>query len=274
MFKLFKMKKYLQFSFFLVLAITVIAIAIFAPYIAPKDPYYAVMTDSLKAPSKEYLFGSDVLGRDLFSRIIYGTRYSLFMTLTLVAIVFAFGTFIGIISGYFGGLIDTIIMRIGDMMVSFPGLILAIAIAGLLGPSVVNAIIAISAVTWVKYARLSRSMVLKIKEELYIEAAKVTGSKTSQILFKYILPNMFSMMLVTAVSDIGALMLEIAALSFLGFGAQPPTPEWGAMLNEGRTYLAKAPWLMIYPGMAIVVVVVIFNMLGDSFRDIIDIKTE
>lgn len=274
MFKLFKMKKYLQFSFFLVLAIIVIAIAIFAPYIAPKDPYYAVMTDSLKAPSKEYLFGSDVLGRDLFSRIIYGTRYSLFMTLTLVTIVFAFGTFIGIISGYFGGLVDTIIMRIGDMMVSFPGLILAIAIAGLLGPSVVNAIIAISAVTWVKYARLSRSMVLKIKEELYIEAAKVTGSKTSQILFKYILPNMFSMMLVTAVSDIGALMLEIAALSFLGFGAQPPTPEWGAMLNEGRTYLARAPWLMVYPGMAIVIVVIIFNMLGDSFRDIIDVKTE
>lgn len=271
---MFKLKKHIQFTIFLILALIIIMVAIFAPYIAPKDPYYAVMIDSLKAPSKEYFFGTDVLGRDLLSRIIYGTRYSLFMTLTLIAIVFFIGTFLGIISGYFGGIIDTIIMRVGDMMVSFPGLILAIAIAGLLGPSVINAIIAIAAVTWVKYARLSRAMVLKIKQELYIEAAKVTGSKTYSILFKYILPNMFTLMLVTAVSDIGALMLEIAALSFLGFGAQPPTPEWGAMLNEGRTYLARAPWLMIYPGMAIVIVVIIFNMLGDSFRDIIDVKTE
>lgn len=271
---MFVIKKHLQFIFFLILALIIITIAVFAPYIAPKDPYHAVMTDSLKAPSAEYIFGTDILGRDLFSRIIYGARYSLFMTLTLIFIVFLIGTFLGIISGYFGGLIDSMIMRIGDMMVSFPGLILAIAIAGLLGPSVVNAIIAISAVTWVKYARLSRAMVLKIKSEVYIEAAKVTGSKTLDILLKYILPNMFTLMLVTAVSDIGALMLEIAALSFLGFGAQPPTPEWGAMLNEGRTYLARAPWLMIYPGMAIVIVVVIFNMLGDSFRDILDVKTE
>lgn len=267
-------RKNLQFTFFLILAIAVVLVAVFAPYVAPKDPFEAIMTDSLKAPSAQYLFGTDILGRDLLSRIIYGTRYSLFMTMALIVVVFLLGTSLGIISGYFGGIIDTIIMRIGDMMVSFPGLILAIAIAGLLGPSVVNAIIAISAVTWVKYARLSRSMVIKIKQELYIEAAKVTGSKSRDILFKYILPNMFTMMLVTAVSDIGALMLEIAALSFLGFGAQPPIPEWGAMLNEGRTYIARAPWLMIYPGMAIVTVVVIFNMLGDNFRDIIDIKSE
>lgn len=268
------LRNHLQFTFFLFLALLIIAIAIFAPYISPKDPFEAIMTDSLKAPSAQYLFGTDILGRDLLSRIIYGTRYSLFMTMALIVIVFCLGTFLGIIAGYFGGWIDNIIMRLGDMMVSFPGLILAIAIAGLLGPSVINAIIAISAVTWVKYARLSRAMVLKVKQELYIEAAKVTGSRTFDILFKYILPNMFTMMLVTAVSDIGALMLEIAALSFLGFGAQPPIPEWGAMLNEGRTYLAKAPWLMIYPGMAIVTVVVVFNMLGDSFRDIIDIKMD
>ncbi|MBR8732501.1 MAG: nickel transporter permease [Fusobacterium necrophorum] len=267
-------KKHLQFTFFLILAILVIGIALLAPHIAPKDPFEAIMTDSLLPPSSQYLFGTDILGRDLFSRIIYGTRYSLFMTLTLILVVFLLGTFLGILAGYFGGLADTIIMRIGDMMVAFPGLILAIAIAGLLGPNVINAIIAISAVTWVKYARLSRSMVLKIKQELYIEAAKVTGSKSKHILFHYILPNMFSMMLVTAVSDIGALMLEIAALSFLGFGAQPPIPEWGAMLNEGRTYLARAPWLMIYPGFAIVIVVIIFNMLGDAFRDVIDVKTE
>lgn len=268
------MRKHFQFTFFLILAILVIGIALFAPQIAPKDPFEAIMTDSLLPPSSQYLFGTDILGRDLLSRIVYGTRYSLFMTLTLIIVVFLLGTFLGLLAGYFGGIVDTVIMRIGDMMVAFPGLILAIAIAGLLGPNVINAIIAISAVTWVKYARLSRSMVLKIKQELYIEAAKVTGSKSKHILFHYILPNMFTMMLVTAVSDIGALMLEIAALSFLGFGAQPPIPEWGAMLNEGRTYLSRAPWLMIYPGFAIVIVVIIFNMLGDAFRDLIDIKTE
>lgn len=267
-------KKNSQFTFFLILALLIFIIAIFAPYIAPKDPFEAIMADTLKSPSKEYIFGTDILGRDLFSRIIYGTRYSLFMTLALVSIVLALGSILGIVSGYFGGMTDNIIMRLGDMMVSFPGLILAIAIAGLLGPSIVNAIIAISAVTWVKYARLARSMVLKIKQELYIEAAKVTGSKNINILFKYVLPNMFTMMLVTAASDIGALMLEIAALSFLGFGAQPPTPEWGAMLNEGRTYFARAPWLMLYPGFAIVIVVIVFNMLGDNFRNIMDVKSE
>lgn len=267
-------KKHLEFSIYLILAIIIVIIAIFAKEIAPKDPLETVMTESLKAPSAKYLFGTDVLGRDLLSRVIYGTRYSLFMTLILITIVLTIGTFLGIISGYFGGIVDTIIMRIGDMMVSFPGLILAIAIAGLLGPSVTNAIIAISSVTWVKYARLSRSIVIKIKTELYIEAAKVIGTKNKNILLKYIFPNMFTLMLVTAVSDIGALMLEVAALSFLGFGAQPPIPEWGAMLNEGRTYLASAPWLMIFPGLAIVIVVVVFNMLGDSFRKVMDVKKE
>ena len=256
------------------MAIIIILIAIFAKQIAPKDPLHAVMDKPLHGPDKTNLLGTDILGRDILSRIIYGTRYSLFMTLVLVAVVFVLGTTLGLIAGYFGGFIDTLIMRLADMMVSFPGIILAIAIAGLLGPSMTNAIIAISAVTWPKYARLSRSMVLKIKKELYVEAAKLTGSTDRHILAKYILPNMFTLMLVTAISDIGALMLEIAALSFLGFGAQPPTPEWGAMLNEGRTYLAKATWLMLYPGIAIVIVVVTFNMLGDSIKDLIDIKEE
>jgi len=256
------------------MAIIIILIAIFAKEIAPKDPLDAVMDKPLHGPDKTNLLGTDILGRDILSRIIYGARYSLFMTLVLVAVVFVLGTTLGLIAGYFGGLVDTLIMRLADMMVSFPGIILAIAIAGLLGPSMTNAIIAISAVTWPKYARLSRSMVLKIKKELYVEAARLTGSRNKEILFRYILPNMVTLMLVTAISDIGALMLEISALSFLGFGAQPPIPEWGAMLNEGRTYLAKAPWLMLYPGMAIVIVVVVFNMLGDNIKDLIDIKEE
>ena len=267
-------KGHKQFIFFLVMAIIIVLIAIFVKQIAPKDPLQAVMDKPLHSPDKVNLLGTDILGRDILSRIIYGTRYSLFMTLVLVGTVFTLGTTLGLLAGYFGGIIDTLIMRLADMMVSFPGIILAIAIAGLLGPSMTNAIIAISSVTWPKYARLSRSMVLKIRKELYIEAAKLTGSKDKDILFKYILPNMLTLMLVTAISDIGALMLEISALSFLGFGAQPPIPEWGAMLNEGRTYLAKAPWLMLYPGMAIVIVVVVFNMLGDNIKDLIDIKEE
>lgn len=264
--------KKIQLITFLILAILVVVVAILAPYIVPKDPFLAEMGKSLQKPSAEHIFGTDILGRDLFSRVIYGSRYSLFITLILVATIFVIGTFLGVIAGYFGGIVDMIIMRIGDMMIAFPGLILAIAIAGLLGPSVSNAIIAISSVAWTKYARLSRSMVIKVKQELYVEAAKVTGTKDLKILLKYIIPNMITAMIVTAVSDLGILMLEVATLSFLGFGAQPPIPEWGAMLNEGRTYLAKAPWIMMYPGVAIVVVVIIFNMLGDSVRDLIDEK--
>ena len=262
-----------QLKIFLVLAIIVVLIAIFAPKIIPYS-FDEEVGASLTAPNGKYFFGTDQIGRDLFSRVIYGARYSIFMTMTLVFIIFVVGTVLGVTAGYFGGIADSVIMRIGDMMIAFPGLILAIAIAGLLGPSVRNAIIAISAVTWTKYARLARSMVLKIKQELYVEAAKITGSRNYSVIFKYIIPNMITTMIVTAVSDMGTLMLEIAALSFLGFGAQPPTPEWGAMLNEGRETYTQAPWTMIYPGLAIVIVVIIFNMLGDSVRDLVDVKNE
>ncbi len=262
-----------QLKIFLVLAIIVVLIAIFAPKIIPYS-FDEEVGASLTAPNGKYFFGTDQIGRDLFSRVIYGARYSIFMTMTLVFIIFVVGTVLGVIAGYFGGIADSVIMRIGDMMIAFPGLILAIAIAGLLGPSVRNAIIAISAVTWTKYARLARSMVLKIKQELYVEAAKITGSKNYSVIFKYIIPNMITTMIVTAVSDMGTIMLEIAGLSFLGFGAQPPIPEWGAMLNEGRETYTQAPWTMIYPGLAIVIVVIIFNMLGDSVRDLVDVKSE
>lgn len=268
------LKEHIQFTIFLILALGIVAVAIFAPWIAPKDPYEAVMLDSLKPPGGEYLCGTDKLGRDILSRVIFGTRTSLVMTLILVAVIFVVGTLLGILAGYFGGIVDAIIMRIADMMISFPGLVLAIAIAGMLGPNIVNAVIAISAVSWTKYARLSRSMVLKVRKNLFIEAAVVNGTKTTKILWKHILPNMITQMIVTAAADIGTMMLELASLSFLGFGATAPTPEWGLMLNEGRTYMAKAPWLMIYPGIAIVIVVIVFNMLGDSIRDVLDPRQE
>ena len=240
-----------QFTLFFILGLVVIGIAIFAPQLSPYDPLNAVMTESLQEPSSAHPFGTDKLGRDLLSRVIFGTRTSLIMTLCLVAVIF-------------------VIVRIADMMISFPGLVLAIAIAGMLGPNLVNAVISIAAVSWTKYARLARSMVLKVKKSLYIEAAIVNGTKTWKILLVHILPNMVTQMVVTAAADIGTMMLELASLSFLGFGATAPTPEWGLMLNEGRTYMAKAPWLMIYPGIAIVICVVVFNMLGDSIRDVLD----
>lgn len=267
-------KSHKQFSLFSFFACVIVGVAVFAPFIATKDPYEAVMTDSLLAPCKEYIWGTDRLGRDLFSRVIYGTRSSLTMALCLVGVIFFLGTFLGVLAGYFGGILDQIIMRIADMMISFPGLVLAIAIAGLLGPNMVNAVLAIAAVSWTKYARLARSLVLKIKNSLYVEAARLTGAKTGKILISYVLPNMINTMIVTAATDIGAMMMELASLSFLGFGAQPPTPEWGLMLNEGRTYLSQASWLMIYPGLAIVVVVIVFNMLGDSIRDMLDPKQQ
>ena len=268
------LKTHKQFTLFLLLALMIVGVAVFAPFLAPHDPYEAVMTESLKAPGDVYVCGTDKLGRDVLSRVIYGTRSSLIMTLCLVIVIFVIGTALGILAGYFGGVVDEVIMRIGDMMISFPGLVLAIAIAGLLGPNMVNAVIAISAVSWTKYARLARSMVLKIKSNVYMEAAVVTGTRTRDMIFRYVIPNMIPTMIVTAATDIGGMMLELASLSFLGFGAQAPTPEWGLMLNEGRTYLAKAPWLMIYPGIAIVIVVVVFNMLGDSIRDLLDPKQE
>ena len=268
------LKTHKQFTVFSFLAVLIVLTAVFAPVIAPRDPLYAVMSDSLKAPCAEYICGADKLGRDVLSRVIFGTRSSLTMTLSLVAVVFVVGTSLGVISGFFGGAVDEIIMRISDMMISFPGLVLAIAIAGLLGPNMVNAVLAIAAVSWTKYARLSRSLVIKVKNSVFIEAAVLSGTKTHNIILRHILPNIISTMIITAASDIGTMMLELASLSFLGFGAQAPTPEWGLMLNEGRAYISKAPWLMIYPGIAIVIVVVVFNMLGDSIRDILDPKHE
>lgn len=267
-------KAHKQFTMFSFLALIIVGIAVFASWIVPKDPYDAVMTDSLVPPCSEYIWGTDKLGRDLFSRVIYGTRSSLVMVFTLVCVIFVVGTCFGVLAGFFGGILDQIIMRLADMMVSFPGLVLAIAIAGLLGPNMVNAVIAIAAVSWTKYARLARSLVLKIKGSLYIEAARLTGTKNWKIIVRYILPNMVTTMIITAATDIGGMMMELAGLSFLGFGAQPPTPEWGLMLNEGRTYISKAPWLMLYPGIAIVIVVIVFNMLGDSVRDLLAPRQE
>ena len=264
-----------QFTFFLILAVLIILVAVFAPIVSGGvDPLKGDLNDALLAPSKAHIFGTDKMGRDVFARVIYGSRSSLTATFGVVALIFFIGTTLGVISGYFGGIIESIIMRIADMMLSFPGLVLALAVAGIMGASIKNAIVAVVVVNWTKYARLGRSLVLKIRNRDYVSAAIVTGSKTPHMIFKYMLPNALPTLIITAATDIGGMMLELASMSFLGFGAKPPAPEWGYMLNEGRACIQSAPWLMIFPGLAIFIVVVVFNMLGDSLRDILDPKDE
>lgn len=262
------------FAIYTILTVLLFTIALAAPLIAPFNPIDATLQNAFQPPSAEHLFGTDKLGRDCFSRILYGAKYSLTAVLALVASVFIIGTSLGVISGYFGGKIDIVIMRISDIMISFPGMILAIAVAGIMGGSLTNAIIALTIVSWTKYARLARSLVLKIKKRDFIEAAIINGGKPSHILWTHIAPNILPLMIITAATDIGSMMLELAGLSFLGFGAQPPTPEWGLMLNEGRQQLQTAPWLMLYPGLAILVTVVILNLWGDSLRDVLDPRQE
>lgn len=268
----FKTNRAFAITSILVLALLLIALA--APVLAPYDPTSAVMQDAFLEPSGSHLFGTDKLGRDCFSRVLYGARASLSGVLFLVASVFVVGTTMGVLSGYFGGKVDMVIMRISDMMISFPGMILAIAVAGIMGGSLVNAIIALTIVSWTKYARLARSLVLKVKRRDFVEAAIVNGGTSSHILWVHILPNILPMMVITAAADIGALMMELAGLSFLGFGSQPPAPEWGLMLNEGRQQLQTAPWLMFFPGLAIFVTVMVFNLWGDNLRDVLDPRSD
>ena len=253
-----------------ILVFLLLAITVLTPFIAPYDPLDAIMREANSAPSAAHLFGTDKLGRDVLSRILYGASYSLTSVLGLVAVIFVVGTTLGVIAGYFGGAVDVVIMRIADMMISFPGVILAIAIAGILGGSLINAMIAMLCVTWTKYARLARSMVLKIKKRDFVDAAVVSGGSALHILWVHILPNILPLMIITAAADIGAMMMDLAGLSFLGFGSQPPAPEWGLMLNEGRQQLQTAPWLMFFPGLAIFITVVVFNLWGDSLRDVLD----
>ena len=263
------------FCLFASLAVLIVLTAIFAPVVTGGvSPTDAVLGDALQAPSAEHLFGTDKLGRDVFARVIYGSRTSLAASFSVVLIIFTLGTALGILSGYFGGWVDAAIMRVADMMVSFPGMVFAMAIAGILGASVKNAVVAVALVSWTKYARLARSLVLKTRSRDYVAAAVVTGSKTPYLLTRYLVPVVVPMLLITAAADIGGLLGELAGLSFLGFGAKAPTPEWGLMLKEGRQFIQNAPWMTVYPGAAIFVVAAVFNLLGDALRDMLDPRDE
>ena len=258
------------FTVYTILVIALFVIVIIAPYITPQDPFKQTLINAYQAPSAQHWFGTDMYGRDILSRIIYGTRVTVSAALIIVVISLILGLILGMIAGFFGGIVDAVIMRICDIMISFPDLILAMAIAGILGASFGNAILAIVAVSWTKYARLSRSLVLKIKHRDYISAARVTGSGNSHIMMAYMMPNTIPTMIVTAANDIGTTMMGLSGLSFLGVGIQAPTPEWGAMISEGRQFIQQYPWMIIFPGIAIMIVVIILNMWSDNLRDVMD----
>ena len=257
---------------FVTLAVILLLCSIFANYLTPYDPYLQDLSNAKAAPSMEHLLGTDRYGRDMLSRVIIGSRTSIFSTLLLVAIITAIGTAIGVICGWFGKWIDVVLMRISDMFLAFPGLVFALAVAGVLGGGLHNAIIALAAISWPKYARIARSQTLAQKETVYLRAAKLSGSSTVKIVFKHILPNIMGPILVTSMLDIGTMMMELAGLSFLGLGAKPPTAEWGSMMSDTRSLITIVPWVTLAPGIAIFISVMIFNLLGDTIRDYADPK--
>ena len=246
--------------------------SIFSEHLTPYDPYLQDLMNTKAAPSAEHMLGTDRYGRDMLSRVIVGSRANIFSTLLLVAIITVTGTVIGLFCGWHGKWIDTVLMRISDMFLAFPGLVFALAVAGVLGGGLHNAIIALAAISWPKYARIARSQTLAQKETLWLKAAKLSGSSTGKIVLKHILPNIIGPILVTSMLDIGTMMMELAGLSFLGLGAKPPTAEWGSMMSDTRSLLTTAPWVTLAPGLAIFVSVMIFNLLGDTVRDWADPK--
>ena len=270
--------------FFLVLTALLLFVAAFAKYLCPYDPYVQDLALAQKPPGPEHLLGTDRYGRDMFSRVIIGSTTSIYATLLLVAVITVAGTAIGIFCGWKGGKADTVLMRISDLFLAFPGLVFALAVAGVLGGGIQNAIIALAVISWPKFARLARGLTLTQKDSAYLMAGggggrappagsgTLSGSSTGKLLLKHILPNIAGPILVTSVLDIGTMMMELAGLSFLGLGVKPPMAEWGSMISDGRSMLQISPWMVLAPGMAIFITVMIFNLLGDTIRDYMDPK--
>lgn len=259
-----------MFIIFSILAAALLICSIIAPLLCPYDPYAQDLSKSLQPPSAEHWLGTDRYGRDLLSRVIIGSQTSIYSTLILVVFMTVVGTVLGILAGLYGGILDTIIMRISDIFLAFPGLVFALAVAGALGGGVQNAIIALAAVGWPKFARLARSQTLAQKKQQYMDAARLSGNGTFKIIIWHLLPNIIGPIIVTAVLDIGTSMMEIAGLSYLGLGAMPPVAEWGSMMSGAREFIQTAPWVAFAPGIAIFISVVIFNMFGDTVRDYFD----
>jgi len=252
------------------LTLLLILVAVFAPYITPYDPYEQDLGNALLAPCREYLLGTDRYGRDMLSRVIMGARSSISSAVLLVVIITVAGSIVGILCGYCQGKLDSFLMRLSDIFLAFPGMVFAIAAASVMSGGIMNAVAALAFISWPKYARIARSQVLTIKNAPYISAARLAGSGTGKIILKHIVPNIAGPVIVTAVLDIGTMMMEIAGLSFLGLGATPPTAEWGSMMSNGRSMLQTSPWIILAPGFAIFLTVMVFNLLGDTVRDILD----
>lgn len=266
--------KLTQTSMFVVLALFIIAII--APYIVPYPTHIDLETnpqDKLLPPSSQYFFGTDELGRDIFSRVLYGTRISLNTAVFAVGLALLIGIPLGAFAGTLGGYIDEIIMRITDIFLSFPPLLLAITISAILGPSLQNAMLSIALSWWPWYTRLIRGQAISLKERKFVKAAEAIGTSPMKIIFSHIIPNCISPVIVQASMDMGGVILTIASLSFLGLGAQPPTPEWGLLISTSRNYFLNAWWYSIFPGLAIFITVLAFNLLGDGLREILDPKT-
>ncbi len=266
--------KQLRFGVCLALALLLLLAALLGRYAAPYDPLATDFAGKLLAPGPEHPFGTDQLGRDMLSRILWGAGSSLALVFLMLAVVSVLGTLIGMVSGYAGGIVDTVLMRLTDILLAFPDTIFAIAVVGMIGPGLLHTVLALSFVWWTKYARLARGLASVIREKDYVTQARFGGVRTPGILLRYVLPNIIPQVLIMTALDVGGMMLSLAGLSFLGLASQPPAPEWGYMLYEGKSYLQTAPWIMFFSGLAIFVTVVVFNLLGDSLRDILDPREE
>jgi len=255
----------------LLILLLLIVAAIFGPAFAPHDPYAQQLADRLIPPGAPgHLLGTDALGRDILSRVIHGARLTLSIAVLVVVIVVPVGLAVGTLSGFLGGWVDTVLMRLTDVALAFPKIVLALALAAALGPGVINAVIAISITAWPAYARLARAETLRLVQADFIHAARLQGASNTRLLLKYIVPLCMSSVIVRATLDMAGIILTVAGLGFLGLGAQPPSPEWGFMVSSGRNVLIDAWWVATVPGIAILLVSLAFNLLGDGLRDVFD----
>ncbi|HWF25138.1 MAG TPA: ABC transporter permease subunit [Solirubrobacteraceae bacterium] len=254
----------------LLIIVVAILVAVAAPLVAPSDPNAQNILAQFQSPSVHHLLGTDQFGRDELSRIIFGARVSVLTSLAVGAAILPIGVLVGTVSGLAGGVVDGAIMRAVDVVLAFPSLLLALAVAGTLGPGLFHLALAMTAVWWADYARIVRGLVLAVKEQPYVESARALGVTRNRLIFRHVLPNIASPVVVLATLQTARLLLALAALSFLGLGVAPPTAEWGSMLNEGKDFLDTAPQLMLYPGLAITITALGFNLLGEGLRDVLD----
>lgn len=245
-------------------------VSVVGPVVSPYDPTTQALEHRLQSPSLSHPLGTDALGRDVATRVVYGGRVSLALAVTVTAIRLLIGTAVGVASGYLGGLADTVLMRVVDVQLAFPGLILALVIAGILGPSLTSVLVAISVVGWASYARVVRASVLSVKHRSFVESSRLYGTPRRRIARRHLLPSVRNPVIVLSTLNLGTVVLTAASLSFLGLGAQPPTPEWGTMVESGRNYIRSAPWLTTAPGIAVMLTVIGFNLLGDGLGDTLE----